>query len=321
MQFITRAYNNIQVNPTSKATLIKSSKELRLKNEVEYYKSIPSDLAVYFPRLISSGQHDGLYSMELEYYAYDNLGNLMVSGEALPGTWDKVFDFLFSYLDKCKEYTLKRPNVVDSYMMYVKKTESEYRNLINNFPFFADLDQYSEISLNGKKLKSFNTIWPRIKEYIIQHCYTSDFNIIHGDFCFGNILYGVNPNNKDVVLKFIDPRGSFGGVKTYGDQYYDLAKLRHSCQSGYEYLITDNFTIDQDRDQSFHLSYSNTNGQAIDHKLSTYIDRYRYDQTKIDILHGTIYIGMCARHYDSITRQKAMLLVGLDILNKVYEQI
>jgi hypothetical protein len=30
---------------------------------------------------------------------------------------------------------------------------------------------------------------------------------------------------------------------------------------------------------------------------------------------------MCARHYDSLTRQKAMLLIGLEILNNVYEKL
>ena len=56
-------------------------------------------------------------------------------------------------------------------------------------------------------------------------------------------MYGSNPINKDIVLKFIDPRGSFGQTKYYGDPYYDLAKLMHSCDGGYEYFITDNFKI------------------------------------------------------------------------------
>lgn len=320
-QFITRAYNNIQVNPTSRATLLKSSQELRLLDEIAYYQKVPADLSVYYPRLVSIRQDGDIHTMELEYYAYDNLGNLMIKGDSNPGIWDNVFDYLFTYLDNCKKHSMQRPDVIDSHMMYVKKTESEYQNLVNGFPFFGKLDQHDHLVLNGRELKSFRTIWPRIKEYITDHCYTKDFNVIHGDLCFSNILYGVNPNNNDVVLKFIDPRGSFGSVKVYGDPYYDLAKLKHSCQSGYEYLITDNFTIKEVESSSFELNYSNNNGQEINRKLSNYIDRYGYNQTKVDIVHGTIYIGMCARHYDSIERQKAMLLIGLEMLNNVYEQI
>jgi hypothetical protein len=320
-QFITRAYNNIQLNPLSKATLIKSSKELRLKDEIEYYQNIPIDLSVYYPRIISSSYQEGLYNMEMEYYAYDNLGNLMVSGEATPETWDKIFDFLFTYLDRCKQHKVERSDFDDSHLMYIEKTENEYSKLINNFSFFKDLSKQDYIYLNNRKLKNFHIIWPKIKNYITQHCFTKNFNVIHGDLCFSNILYGKNSNNNEVVLKFIDPRGSFGNIKVYGDQYYDLAKIKHSCQRGYEYLITDNFTINQQGEYIFNLTYSNNNLQPINDKFSEYIINYNYDQTKIDILQGTIYIGMCARHYDSFTRQKAMLLIGLEILNDVYEKL
>jgi hypothetical protein len=253
-QFITRAYNNIQLNPISKATLIKSSKESRLKDEIEYYQNVPTDLSVYYPRIISSNYQKGLYNMEMEYYAYDNLGNLMVSGEATPETWDKIFNFLFNYLDRCSKHVVERSNFDDSYLMYIEKTENEYSKLINNFSFFEDLSKQDYIYLNNRKLKNFHIIWPLIKNYITQHCFTKNFNVIHGDLCFSNILYGKNPNNDGVILKFIDPRGSFGNIKVYGDQYYDLAKIKHSCQRGYEYLITDNFTIEQQDKYIFNLS-------------------------------------------------------------------
>ena len=43
----------------------------------------------------------------------------------------------------------------------------------------------------------------------------------------------VNSITNDLILKMIDPRGMFGETKYYGDPYYDLAKLMHSCDGGY----------------------------------------------------------------------------------------
>ena len=42
---------------------------------------------------------------------------------------------------------------------------------------------------------------------------------------------------------------------------------------------------------------------------------------KIKLIEGLIFVGMCARHYDNLDRQKAMLMTGLNILNNVYENL
>jgi hypothetical protein len=55
--------------------------------------------------------------------------------------------------------------------------------------------------------------------------------------------------------------------------------------------------------------------------FDTFVTQNGYDITKVQILEGTIFIGMCARHYDSSKRQIAMYLTGLKILNDIYETI
>jgi hypothetical protein len=168
-------------------------------------------------------------------------------------------------------------------------------------------------------LKPFRVIWPTIKKYIEENCCDSQFSWIHGDCCFSNILYGENPVNGDLVLKFIDPRGSFGKTKFFGDPYYDWAKLSHSCNGGYELFINDEFRVDQLSANEFDLRKYADPGIAEVFFEET--KKLRLDMKKIRILEGTIFIGMCARHYDSLERQKAMYLTGLQILNEIYEEI
>ena len=55
MEFITRDYNSITLNK-DRGTITKISSEKRLGDEAFYYLQIPSKVAHYFPRAISSAQ-------------------------------------------------------------------------------------------------------------------------------------------------------------------------------------------------------------------------------------------------------------------------
>ena len=78
---------------------------------------------------------------------------------------------------------------------------------MDGFEFFNKLKDEDEFILNGKPLKSFNLIWGKIKEFIETKLIEDKFYFIHGDLCFSNILYGINPITEDLILKMIDPRG------------------------------------------------------------------------------------------------------------------
>lgn len=321
MEFTTRAYNKFEYNSKTRASIIKSSKEDRLLGEIEYYQNLPKELQVYFPRLLNSSIKDSVYFMELEYYAYGNLGDVMTAQDYNSDFWSKAFKFIFSYIDNYKESTTILASKEDSLLMFIDKTEKEYSNLMNGFEFFSQFKGTKEFIFNGKVLKSFETIWESLKDYIATSTLCESFYFIHGDLCFSNILYGVNNITNDVILKFIDPRGVFGKTKFFGDLYYDLAKLSHSCNGGYEFFIYDKFDISNSKNE-FNLTYHNEQRKKdINSQFLSIAEQYKFDYTKIKLIEGLIFVGMCARHYDSLNRQKAMLLTGLNILNDVYENL
>lgn len=321
MDFTTRAYNSFEFNSKTKASIIKSSEEDRLLGEIEYYQNLPKDIQVYFPRMLNYSTDEKIYQMELEYYAYGNLGNVMTNQDYNPDFWTKVFDFIFSYINNYKESTSVLASKEDSLLMFVDKTEKEYINLMYKFDFFSQFRNAKEFVFNGKILKSFDVIWEKIKSYIETSICDDKFHFIHGDLCFSNILYGVNDITNDVILKFIDPRGVFGKTKFFGDSYYDLAKISHSCNGGYEFFIYDKFDVSNVGNQ-FKLSFHNEQRKNdINNKFLSISDEYKFDYNKIKLIEGLIFVGMCARHYDNLDRQKAMLMTGLNILNNVYENL
>jgi hypothetical protein len=321
MKFITRAYNSFSYNKDNKSTIIKKSSEEKLLHEINYYKNLPENLKVYFPRIIEKNTSvKKPYSLELEYYAYTNLGDLMINTQYNKKDWTDILEFIFLYINNYKLEKSIKSTKVDINKMLIEKTENEFFKLANSDKFFDEFTKQEKIILNGQELYNFSYIWENLKEKILCLDYEKDFYFIHGDLCFSNILYSKNPINNDAVLKFIDPRGTFGSKDYYGDLYYDLAKLSHSINGGYEYIIYDQFELNIENNK-VELVYKNDNKDKIYDIFEEKIISTGYNPKIITMIEGLIYIGMCARHYDSKERQKVMYLTGVKLLNEFYEEI
>jgi len=314
-QHITRAYNSFEIN-TSSGTITKKSREQRLHDEISYYQSIKGNSnEVYFPRLIGSSLEGGTHQMELEYYAYDNLGDYMVYQKFDQQFWLSVVEALSSTLESFTGSAKQQDYSSYAEAMYVKKTERYYQELLK-LPKFKEISEKESVLFNGARYLNFKNIWEDVKELIAaQLLPLEQMSIIHGDMCFSNILCGVNQKTNVCVLKFVDPRGHFGEDGIYGDPLYDYAKLVHSYHGGYEYIIYDQFQIEENADLTeFTLSFANDNKDKIAQVFEGFHDR------RSKLIEGLIYIGMCSRHYDSEDRQLAMYLTGVKTLNEVLEQ-
>jgi uncharacterized protein YktA (UPF0223 family) len=327
--FVTRVYNSFEVDPETRAFIIKKSKEKRLGDEIDYYENLPKDMKIFFPRLVMYSKAHENYKMGIEYYSYSNLGTTLINQppDYMSSKYEghkKIFNCISLFLKNCKKHTSQFVNSKqDCFDMYITKTEREQDNLIKNFKFFEEIENYDELEVNGQKLKPFRKIWPTIRSVIEEKYLDSKFSLIHGDLCFSNILCGKNEISGDYILKFIDPRGTFGSSKFVGDVYYDLAKISHSIYGRYEYIINDRFHIETDKNKiKFNHNIGIADGMYWLNKIFTeYVEKEGFDSTKIKIIEGTIFIGMCARHYDSLDRQKVMYFTGLKILNEIYEKL
>ena len=317
MQFITRAYNNIVFD--NLGTIAKSSTDSKLEKEYLYYSKVPEKLKIFNPRVVDFNKNDSEYSLKLEYYAYNNLSHYMTNVPIDLELWDNIAKFLYDSLSQFEKVKYSNFSYNDiqnyKYLMYIKKTENEYNNLKNNFEYFSELSRYENIIVNGVEYKNFEVIWASIQEYINDKIINEkeSMSFIHGDFCFSNILCGVD-SNKNVTLKYIDPRGTFGVDGCHGDKYYDLAKLKHSVDGAYEYIIYDLFRLNTNSN-NIEFAFNNDNSKKVLELFNKQIFN-NFEQNKIDLIQGLIYIGMCARHYDSLERQKIMYATGIRLLNE-----
>jgi hypothetical protein len=325
-KLVTRAYNRFEVDET-RGVVRKLSSTERLRDEILYYVKLqkyhPSQ-AVFFPRLLDHVEPlIADFWMDLELYSYPNVGNYLFGDKIMP-SWSEFFlnlrNILVSWSNISPRVKWTDEEIRNAaYDMYITKTEREYRNFYSGWhdkfdSLFIDQVRAHSVYINNKQYSMFEVVWPQIKNYIEQNMLTFTPSLIHGDCCFSNILYGEDKN----IIRFIDPRGSFGKLGNYGDIRYDIAKLYHSLDGTYEAFITDKFKVTANGN-AYQLDIKNDG--ELDWALNEfeYIFFPMFNKKEIKIIQGCIFIGMCARHYDSLERQRAMYLTGIRLLNEALE--
>ena len=120
-------------------------------------------------------------------------------------------------------------------------------------------------------------------------------------------------------MKLIDPRGDFGGYGIYGDSNYDLAKLAHSVDGMYDFIVEDLFQLEeQENGFNYKIVYLE-NHEKIKNLFYNY---FREDERiKIKFIQSLLFLSMIPLHKDKPKRQKVMLGVGIRILYEVIEEI
>lgn len=323
-QFIKRAYNRFVVN-SEFGTLTKISSNSKLYDESLYYKEIHQQkhLSKFFPRIFDCYSDDNNENhLEIEYINYKNLADKMLFEDFEKESWLKVANQIKTVLKNFQKFKVNNSSYDNACeKMYINKTIAEYEKLKNSSDFFKKFSEIEEIELNGNVYKNFESIKNDILD-LIQHklCTKKEMNVVHGDFCLSNIICSISNKRNITSLRLIDPRGSWGEKGIYGDFRYDIAKLYHSFYGCYEYLINDLFTISEKKNK-FNLCYSNNNHKKVAEIFSNNCTNFfDVDSIEYELIQGTIFIGMCARHYDSEERQKAMFLTGIKILNNVLQK-
>jgi len=319
-EFTARAFNSFKNYP-EEGVVVKTSGDSRLKNEASFYDEAKKErLDNFFAnKLLFTEVENEPYALTLELYDYQDLGFLMIEDKDFKKEqWEKIRDRIVFILDRFQ--TKSVPGKVISFRqdrvkMYLEKTKHYYDVLIKDFPVFKYFEELGVI-LNGRNLFSFASLWPTIQKVVQENIIDKDVDhcFIHGDLCFSNILC----SDKNHIIKLIDPRGSFGKSLVHGDSLYDVAKLMHSYEGGYEYIINDAYKIDYglNKDDCFYVDFKfiNDNKNKIQ-KIFEELEIFRDPCARL--IQGLIFIGMCSRHYDNQERQIIMYCTGLQILEDV----
>ncbi|MGI4751209.1 MAG: hypothetical protein ACRYFB_11280 [Janthinobacterium lividum] len=311
----SRSFNSVSVNELG---ILKkqSTNHSKLKNEAEFILSIPAKLSILFPRIISGFNYDsetksGSYSME--FYGYPSIAELQLFWDLKDEVWTRIFLDLESVIKLfIKEgYSIGKQAYLDFYVGKISdRVEEFYKQLNDDYKYLVTED----VNVNGIMYKSFYQIKDKLFEKIEQLYSEDDFCVVHGDFCFNNLLYDV-PHR---LIKLIDPRGSFGNKYKglYGDIKYDIAKLLHSAVGGYDYLVNNLYNVDFDGKNITYNIFYKDNNTIIAEKAQQLVSNLGYSIKDIMVIVGTLFLTMPPLHEDSSSRQRIMYIHGIKLINE-----
>lgn len=314
-----REFNSIEVD-RKKGILVKKSKHKeKLIKEIQWYLKLPKNLEYLSPRIFDySLSYENPY-ISMEYYSYSTLHELYVYGDYSLNGWRKIFNRLLEINLEFQKYNLKlekeeiRNALLD---MYYKKTIDRLEQLRDNKKFemfFQDI-----ILINEKEQKGLNFILLRLKDIIKKNglLNTENYNIIHGDYFFANILY----DNRNNIVRLIDPRGNFGGYGIYGDNNYELAKLLHSLDGKYDLIVEDLFEVNLTGKEINYRIFYNQKQDDIKNLFYEKLKEYGIDKKKIQIIESLLFLSMVPLHSDSYDRQLLMISLGIEKINKFLKE-
>jgi dTDP-glucose pyrophosphorylase len=306
-----RSFNTIQIDEL-RGTLTKRSRHrAKFVNEINYYRQLPADVATFFPRLVDFSLAPDDTFMTLEYYGYGTLSEVWVFEEYESRHWERVFDTLARIMDCFGRYTVELAPAA-TFNFYWTKTRARIEAFSQQGADFQSLVTAKELRLNGTTLRGWPVLAPELEQRVRALSARTAGQLIHGDLCFPNILF--DPLSR--LFKFIDPRGSFGEAGIFGDARYDIAKLLHSIDGGYDFLIHDMFEVSRNgSDLTLQQFFPENRAEVLRAFESVFGARFNLDEVRL--LEGLLFLSMCALHEDSPQRQTAMFVTGLRIVNEV----
>jgi hypothetical protein len=135
--------------------------------------------------------------------------------------------------------------------------------------------------------------------------------VMHGDFCFSNILF----DSRVQRVRVIDPRGYVepGTTSIYGDIRYDLAKLSHSIVGRYDQIIAGRFEMPAQDGHHFRIEFE----PAPHHRwLETAMAEFEVDgvaanSPSVCAVTVSLFLSMLPLHADRPDRQNAFIANAL----------
>lgn len=308
-----RYFNNMLI--TENIVEKSSSNNVKIKAESFWYNNFPTHLRYYLPQWLGSSVDNEVFKYRIEYQYLITLNELYVFGEQNLVIWKKIINSCFNFLRNIN--TVKN----ESHEKYLNNNIYSNKSISRINDFLSENTEYSNVLYyEGVRMGTLLEIISEVETYIpiplIDH-----ISIVHGDFCFSNILYDFRKQD----IKVIDPRGMNISYEfdIYGDIRYDYSKLAHSIIGHYDEIIAENYILSQ-VDFDFKITFfdSDLNEEIKNFFWSKIDELVDLQITREVILAGTInlFLSMLPLHKESHKRQLALLANSLRLYKKLLDK-
>lgn len=313
-----REFNHITIDKNRGILRKCSDDKDKFIGEILWYLKLPADIEYVRPRIFSysTSYHEPYISME--YYSYHTVHELFLYGDLNYHQWLDVFERIRFIYNDFKRYSVCDGGIRAALKeVYLDKTLGRLEKLRQDTGFAEFFRK--PVRVNGTEYLSLDGILKRLTEEIPGRLYDVDtFHIIHGDLCFANIMVDSNFS----FIKVIDPRGKFGTYDIYGDQRYELAKLFHSVDGKYDFIIKDLFELEADAENAgirFRILDRKREFDLYEVFGTVFREEIGCDKEKIELIEALLFLSMIPLHGESKEHQYAMLATGIEILDRIMD--
>lgn len=206
-------------------TVRKTSVDARkIDAEANWLRSVPKAIQPFTARLIEVPEARTAGTYETIYANYPTVAELYLARPS-PFVWRKILDSCAEYLTLAADH--RGPPGDALHWLAIGKL----RERLAQFPA-ALPGRDIALTINGQDVGTLDGIVGRLAAEIERATPVSC--VMHGDFCFSNILFDTRAER----IMLIDPRGLVAGETTiFGDIRYDIAKLGHSIVGRYDQIV------------------------------------------------------------------------------------
>lgn len=303
-----RAFNEMEISP--RVVSKSSANNFKMTSESQWFENIPPELKIYTPHYLKHTINGDKSGYDIEYLYLPVLNELFVFGELPLRTWKTILRACEDFMLTAEKFKPEIPPNLDS--LYDKKLWQR----LTEYCHSQDIDLSKSWELNGKSIASLAEVSEKCLAVISRSNVRP--SVVHGDFCFSNILYDFRLQ----AIRCIDPRGHVENeVTMYGDTRYDLAKLCHSIIGGYDHIIAGNFSLKERG--AYRVDFDLFTDSIADN-----IEQYLLDRgfAGLDLIEDgiyaimiTLFLSMLPLHNDKPLRQKAFLANALRLYEKFNE--
>ena len=238
-----------------KTSIDEYGKEL-IEKEIKYYK-YTKDYNLPFPKIFTYGNDFFIMEKKINY---KNISISNINENIIREIIQKLNIIHNSKTKNIKNETYNNDIKIEFYDKLINRLD-EIKPLIN----FIKPEKVNNTPINNNIKIILNELYKKIFDKLKNN---KQYNLIHGDCQFSNILYNETFND----ICFIDPRGYYGNTFFFGIKEYDYSKLLYAL-SGYD---------DFNNDNKYYFSYENNN-------LNTHINydnifkyKYIFEEYNID---------------------------------------
>jgi hypothetical protein len=296
-----RSFNQLRA---AEHVITKHSADARkIAAEAEWFERLPPALRRFTPPLLGSGPAErGGHQYQLELLRLIPLSDLFVFGQLPQLVWSSIFDACDDWLTSCRGYPAPPGQGARTQELYLPKTLQR----LETFARTRGVDIEQDLAYGDRAVPGLRRIAELVAAAIPAPA-DADLCVIHGDFCFSNVLY----DHRAGAVKVIDPRG---GADLHGDPRYDVAKLHHSVIGLYDFLLAGRYWIEADGGRRYSIGFPVERAhQDVQHLFAerTFAGALRGAEPAVLAISTLLFLAMLPLHDDSPARQRAFIANAL----------